>query len=156
MRRSNPKATNTASETDGYTVTAHSCVTHRPHNRTVCPLRGQRDDRELSHRSVHLDSRLGPAGDRELDLSETELPDEMGVCSCPAAPFTPVHRDGRWINEIEGQHAPVGDGYDRKEDAVRAGRDAAMTRRVEHMIHNLNGRIGERNSYGHDPRNIPG
>lgn len=74
----------------------------------------------------------------------------------PGGAVHTVHRDGSWINEVEGQHTALGDSYPRKEDAVRAGRDEAMTRHVEHMIHNLDGRIGERNSYGNDPRNIPG
>jgi IS30 family transposase len=34
--------------------------------------------------------------------------------------------------------------------------DYARGHKVEHIIRNLNGRIGERNTYGHDPRNIPG
>jgi hypothetical protein len=32
----------------------------------------------------------------------------------------------------------------------------AQARTVEHIIRNMDGTIGERNSSGHDPRNIPG
>jgi hypothetical protein len=32
----------------------------------------------------------------------------------------------------------------------------AMSRKVEHIICKMDGTIGERNSYGNDPRNIPG
>jgi hypothetical protein len=32
----------------------------------------------------------------------------------------------------------------------------AKDRNVEHFIRNKDGQIGERNTYGHDPRNIPG
>jgi hypothetical protein len=39
---------------------------------------------------------------------------------------------------------------------VDAGSDLARAAKVEHIIRNLDGTIGERNSYGHDPRNIPG
>ncbi|WP_157100851.1 DUF2188 domain-containing protein, partial [Rhodococcus gordoniae] len=39
---------------------------------------------------------------------------------------------------------------------VAAGRDEARRRKVEHLVHNLDGSIGERNTYGHDPRDIPG
>lgn len=47
-------------------------------------------------------------------------------------------------------------GDDRKDDAVKEGREQARQRRVEHIVKNLDGTIGERNSYGNDPRNIPG
>ncbi|GEK20902.1 DUF2188 domain-containing protein [Cellulomonas xylanilytica] len=65
-----------------------------------------------------------------------------------------VHKDGMWINEVQGE--PVDGGFLRKEDAVRAGRDAALARGAEHAIHNLDGTIAEKNSYGNDPRNVPG
>ncbi len=32
----------------------------------------------------------------------------------------------------------------------------ARERKVEHFIRNQNGQVGERNTYGHDPRNVPG
>ncbi|MEA2358522.1 MAG: hypothetical protein QOI62_1782 [Solirubrobacteraceae bacterium] len=39
----------------------------------------------------------------------------------------------------------------RKAEAPATGRQMARDRRVEHLIHNLDGTIGERNSYGDDP-----
>jgi hypothetical protein len=39
---------------------------------------------------------------------------------------------------------------------VKAGRDLARSRKTEHVIHNLDGKIGERNSYGNDPASRPG
>ena len=65
-----------------------------------------------------------------------------------------VHKDGLWINEVEGE--PVDGGFLRKEDAVHAGRDAAVARQAEHTIHGLDGTIAEKNSYGADPRDVPG
>jgi hypothetical protein len=65
-----------------------------------------------------------------------------------------VHKDGLWINEVQGE--PVDGGFLRKEDAVRAGREAAVARGAEHSIHDLDGTIGEKNSYGGDPRDVPG
>ena len=65
-----------------------------------------------------------------------------------------VHKDGLWINEVQGE--PVDGGFLRKEDAVRAGRDAAIARGAEHSVHNLDGTIGEKNSYGHDSPDVPG
>jgi hypothetical protein len=65
-----------------------------------------------------------------------------------------VHRDGRWVNEIEGE-GQISSHYT-KDEAVSAGRDAARARRTEHVIHNLDGTISERNSYGNDPYPPPG
>jgi hypothetical protein len=66
------------------------------------------------------------------------------------------HENGQWQNKIEGNSAPVAGTFDTKEAAVTAGRELARERKVEHFIRNLDGKIGERNTYGHDPRNIPG
>lgn len=67
-----------------------------------------------------------------------------------------VHRDGKWLNEVEGSQAPLDGTFDRKDEAVAAGRKDADARGVEHVIHGLDGQIHEENSHGHDPRNIPG
>jgi len=66
-----------------------------------------------------------------------------------------VYRDGAWRNEVGGGSDLDGT-HDTKEDAVSAGRDEARKREVEHVIHNQDGTIGEKNSYGNDPRDIPG
>jgi len=65
-----------------------------------------------------------------------------------------VHKNGEWVNEVEGggtlsTHAT-------KEEAVAAGRREAIARKTEHVIHNLDGRISEKNSYGNDPYPPPG
>ena len=65
-----------------------------------------------------------------------------------------VHKDGAWVNEADG--SVIGEKFELKADAVAAGRAAAVERRAEHHIHDLDGTIGERNSYGNDPRDIPG
>ena len=62
---------------------------------------------------------------------------------------------GKWKNRVEG-HGDLDADYDRRDEAVEEGRDQARERKVEHIVHNLDGTIGERNSYGHDPRDIPG
>jgi hypothetical protein len=64
--------------------------------------------------------------------------------------------DGKWHNKVEGNSGPEPTAHERKDEAVREGRDLAMAAKVEHIIRNMDGTIGERNSYGHDPRNIPG
>jgi hypothetical protein len=66
----------------------------------------------------------------------------------------PIHtvpvKSGGWTNKREG--ATRGDkNYDTKADAQVAGRAAAMRDKTEHLIHNKDGEIGSRNSYGNDP-----
>ncbi|WP_082888883.1 DUF2188 domain-containing protein [Leifsonia xyli] len=50
----------------------------------------------------------------------------------------------------------LGDTFDTEEDAVADGREEAQSRGAEHTIRNSDGTIGEKNSHGHDQRNIPG
>ena len=66
-----------------------------------------------------------------------------------------VWKDGEWQNEVEGGEG-VGSSFSSKEDAVAAGRSRAMTDSTEHVIHNQDGTIAERNSYGNDPGDRPG
>jgi hypothetical protein len=66
-----------------------------------------------------------------------------------------VHADGSWRNTLEGADALPGT-YETKADAVEAGREEARRRKTEHVIHNEDGTIGERNSYGADPADRPG
>ncbi|GEL48475.1 hypothetical protein CHO01_35910 [Cellulomonas hominis] len=65
-----------------------------------------------------------------------------------------VHKDDSWLNEVDGSQ--VGGTFAVKDDAVSAGRDLAIERKLEHHIHGLDGRVHEKNSYGGDPRSIPG
>lgn len=65
-----------------------------------------------------------------------------------------VHRDGVWINEVEGGGELSR--HDTKEEAVDAGREAARASSTEHVIHRLDGTIAERNSYGNDAFPPPG
>jgi Uncharacterized protein conserved in bacteria (DUF2188) len=60
-----------------------------------------------------------------------------------------VYRSGIWVNEIEGEGQLSS--HVTKQEAVAAGREAARARRTEHVIHNVDGTIAERNSYGNDP-----
>jgi hypothetical protein len=73
----------------------------------------------------------------------------------PAGDIETFHVDGAWRNRTEGGET-YPEEFDKKADAVDAGRDLARAAKVEHIIRNLDGTIGERNTYGHDPRNIPG
>jgi hypothetical protein len=66
-----------------------------------------------------------------------------------------VHADGSWRNSVENA-APLPGTYDTKAVAVEAGRAEAKRRKTEHLIHNEDGSISERNSYGGDPAHRPG
>lgn len=68
-----------------------------------------------------------------------------------------VHRDGRWYNEVEGGQR-ASNSAATKDQSAAEGRQMAKNRDVEHLIHKLDGRIGERNTYprSRDPRRSPG
>ena len=66
-----------------------------------------------------------------------------------------VYKNDQWVNEIEGG-ASFGSPHPTKEDAVAAGRERAKSDKTDHVIHNQDGTISERNSYGNDPASRPG
>jgi Uncharacterized protein conserved in bacteria (DUF2188) len=66
-----------------------------------------------------------------------------------------VYKGGRWINEVEGGAAIRG-GFATKAEATAAGRNRARRDKTEHLIHNKDGQISQRNSYGKDPAKRPG
>jgi hypothetical protein len=76
------------------------------------------------------------------------------VARKPAIHTLPADAGG-WINRREGSSRALGR-YDRKVDAQAAGREAARRDHTEHVVHNSDGRIATRNSYGNDPRSRPG
>ncbi|QUN28688.1 DUF2188 domain-containing protein [Cupriavidus sp. KK10] len=59
-----------------------------------------------------------------------------------------------WAVEIEGGHGK--ETYDTQAEAIAAGTEKAKQMKVELFIHGLDGQIRERNSFGNDPRDIPG
>lgn len=66
-----------------------------------------------------------------------------------------VYKDGQWVNEVEGGERISGI-HATKEEAVEVGRARARQDRSEHVIHNQDGTISERSSYGNDPVSRPG
>lgn len=60
-----------------------------------------------------------------------------------------------WRNTSEGATKPS-KVFDNKAEAQAAGRQIAVNNKVEHLIHNQDGKIASRNSYGSDPREIKG
>lgn len=69
---------------------------------------------------------------------------------------TVPHGDG-WANRAEG-NSRVSNQAGTKGEAQARGREMAIARGVEHLVHNSNGRIGERNTYprSRDPRSSRG
>ena len=67
-----------------------------------------------------------------------------------------VHANGHWTNTIEGDDQTNHEAFDTKAEAVEAGRGEARRRQTEHVIHNEDGSIAERNSYGGDPAHRAG
>jgi hypothetical protein len=66
-----------------------------------------------------------------------------------------VYKNGQWVNEIESG-SEFGGPHSTKENAVAAGRARAKQDKTEHVIHNQDGTISERNSHGNDPASRPG
>lgn len=66
----------------------------------------------------------------------------------PEVHTTPNPNGAGWVNQINGE---VISAHRRKETAVERGRSEARSRETEHVIHQRNGQIGEKNSYGNDP-----
>lgn len=65
-----------------------------------------------------------------------------------------VYKNDQWVVEIEG-NGVVGS-HSTKEEAVANGRAQAQQNKTEHVIHNQDGVITERNSYGSDSTSRPG
>ena len=69
-----------------------------------------------------------------------------------------------WQKNVHGWHVKLGGrkltetdaGYTYKEHAVERGRREARERKCELVIHNKNGKIGRKHSYGNDPRSSKG
>ena len=66
---------------------------------------------------------------------------------------TPNPEGKGWVNQVNGK---VTSTHRLKERAVEAGKAQAQDRQTEHTIHNQNGSIGRKNSYGSDPRSSKG
>lgn len=65
------------------------------------------------------------------------------------------HQDDQWHVRREGERTALSS-HATKDEAIAAGRTVAQREKAEHIIKNLDGTIAEKNSYGNDPRNVPG
>jgi len=66
------------------------------------------------------------------------------------------HQNGMWFNRIEGESRTLGPGFDTRDEAVVAGRSAAVARQVEHSVKSSDGPSDDRSSYGTHPRDLFG
>jgi hypothetical protein len=66
-----------------------------------------------------------------------------------------VHQSGKWRVRIQGHQTLPGE-YDTKAAAVDVGRGEAKVRGVELLVRNQDGTPSDRDSHGHDRRDIPG
>jgi hypothetical protein len=53
-----------------------------------------------------------------------------------------------WMNKVGGE---VASRHRTKDNAVERGREIARDNKSEHAIHNKDGQISQKNSYGNDP-----
>lgn len=57
---------------------------------------------------------------------------------------------GKW--KVSG----LSDTFETQAEAAKAGRTLAREKQVEFILHGEDGRIRHRDSYGNDPRDVPG
>ncbi|WP_279626633.1 DUF2188 domain-containing protein [Amycolatopsis regifaucium] len=62
-----------------------------------------------------------------------------------------MFENGRWKNRLVGS-SRAANAHDVKTDAVAQGREMAQKRKVEHVIRNRDGQIGQRRDYHRDSR----
>lgn len=62
----------------------------------------------------------------------------------------PSNEKGGWAVKKSGS-TKASKSFDRKEDAVKYGRELSRKEKTELYIHKRDGRIQDRNSYGKDP-----
>lgn len=58
--------------------------------------------------------------------------------------------DGKWNTKVEGNER-ASSVHDTQKDAIDAGRDIAKKNKSENVIHNREGKIRDKDSYGNDP-----
>jgi hypothetical protein len=66
----------------------------------------------------------------------------------------PTEKNG-WAVEVEGTDGATSH-YPSQEEAIAAGTQKAKQDKVELLVHGRDGQIRERNSFGHDPRDVKG
>jgi len=95
-------------------------------------------------------------GTRVEKSGSYELSGEEVIAVSKGDIHTIKHGDG-WANRAEGNDR-VSNTAPTKAEAQERGRDMAIDRGVEHLVHRQDGTIGERNTYprSHDPKSSKG
>lgn len=65
------------------------------------------------------------------------------------------NQNGGWDIEVSGGQRAIKH-FDIKQDAIDAARGISRNQNSELVIHNKDGSIGQKDSHGHDPKNIKG
>lgn len=78
-----------------------------------------------------------------------------GVTFMKKANVHVVFKKEQWAVEEEGA-SDNATNYGSRDEAIEEGTKLAKQNEVELLIHREDGSIGERNSYGNDPRDVPG
>lgn len=65
------------------------------------------------------------------------------------------NEDGVWKSKVEGSSRAAHVGGTKAEQ-VAVGKKMAQARKVEHIVKNLDGTIGQKRSYGNDPTSSKG
>ncbi|HWS51086.1 MAG TPA: hypothetical protein VN241_08765 [Microbacterium sp.] len=65
-------------------------------------------------------------------------------------------RNGIWFNRIEGETRTLESSFENREDAVSAGRSAAVMRQVGHTVRTDEGPSEDASAYERHPRDIIG
>ncbi len=66
-----------------------------------------------------------------------------------------VPQDGQWTIKEENTDVAMSS-FVTQQEAWQRGKDMARERGTEALLHGSDGQIRERNTYGNDPRDIPG
>lgn len=73
----------------------------------------------------------------------------------PDGDIITYYEDGQWKSKVAGSSRAAHVGGTKAEQS-QIGSDMAERRRAEHEIRKMDGTIGEKNSYGDDPRRSRG
>lgn len=63
------------------------------------------------------------------------------------------YENGQWKNKVKGSSL-VSSSHENKGGAIAAGRQMAALRRVEHIIHRMDGTIEEQSNYREGPSDL--
>lgn len=72
----------------------------------------------------------------------------------PKGDLETYHEGGAWPNRVKHLDEVLGS-FPIKEEGPDAGRDYVKSRKVKQIVRNLDGRIGERDTAGHDLQDLP-